>query len=132
MRNVPCSHHRICILAVGCVLAAGCRQEVADLPDTFPVTGSVLLPDGAPLEKGLIQFEAEYNRSLNVSAGIDAGRFSLSTAFGNGVAAGALPGRYRVVVTPAFKATPKPVSLPNLFEVRAPATELVIQLPANR
>src|ERR1044071_3435526 len=47
-------HLRICVLAI-CTLAlsfAGCSKKL----ETYPVTGKVHLPDGKPLEGGIIIF----------------------------------------------------------------------------
>jgi hypothetical protein len=69
-------------------------------PKTVPATGQVLLPDGAPVTSGQVEFRSS---DATVPAAMGAigkdGRFRLATA---GQTDGAVPGEYRAVVIPAI------------------------------
>ncbi|HXG08852.1 MAG TPA: hypothetical protein VNK04_03605 [Gemmataceae bacterium] len=48
-------------VAVACVAVAGCG---ADFPKTYPLSGTVLLPNGKPLPGGKIEFESVADPNL--------------------------------------------------------------------
>lgn len=65
---------------------------------TYPVQGKVLLPDGTPLRGGLISFQPADDGKHSADGEIqEDGTFALRT-FEDGD--GALPGKYRVAITP--------------------------------
>jgi hypothetical protein len=88
-------------LALPVFLLAGCSQsggDAAPTPSTVTVKGKVLLPGGQPATGGVVLFEP-------VEGGTEAygllnkdGTFTIKT-FG-GTQDGAVPGKYKVAVTP--------------------------------
>jgi hypothetical protein len=121
--------------AACCFVLGACQEVEPELPATYPVTGEVRYSDGKLLAQGVVQFHSEENSSLNVSAPIVDGRFALVTAFDRATRPGAIPGRYRVSVTPAFDVVPQTIELHDRYEVLARPTEVPIRLEsvaANR
>ena len=75
----------LCALVVMLVFAGGCGRRVKGPPPppTFSVTGEISDASGQPLQGILIQFISESDPSLNISAPIKDGKFTLVTAFTN-------------------------------------------------
>jgi hypothetical protein len=118
------------ILALG--LLGGCGRKVKGPPPppTFSVTGEISDAGGKPLPGILIQFIAESNPSLNISAPIKDGKFKLKTSFGNQTVTGTMEGRYRVKVIPRFDGpVPVEVILPDICEIKAQENHFVLKLP---
>lgn len=80
-------------------LLAGCGNQI----QTYPVSGTVTLPDGRPLAGATVSMEA-VDHSVSATAQTDAqGRFALSTLeSGDGVPRG----KYRALVLPPMSADP--------------------------
>jgi hypothetical protein len=123
------------VLWLAIVMGGGCGRAKGPLPPpTFSVSGEVRTADGQTVPAGLVQFFAESNPSLNISAPIKNGSFTLNTSFGNQLLSGTMEGRYRVTVIPSFDAHGAPVvfKLPDVYEIKPQENHLVLTLPKSR
>ncbi len=85
--------HRLAALVAVLLTAAGC----SDQRETYIVHGMVVYPDGQPVTKGTVEFEAiDEERPITASSEIDTdGTFQLGTFAPKD---GAVPGRQRIAV----------------------------------
>ncbi len=109
---------RAVALTSGCWIAAasaGCSESDGHVQlATYPVTGKVLLADGAPLATGAVVFTLP-EKGMEFEAPLEAdGSFSLKSPLGEGVPEGS----YKVRVQPD---TSKPVAPKARSARRAPA-----------
>jgi hypothetical protein len=101
--------------------AAGCQP--ADMPATFPVSGSVAYVDGQPMKGGTIQLAPTGNDpSLLLTGTIDDnGQFTLFTLKGKRKVPGAVEGQYEVTILPQqgddHQSVP-PVTLPEACTIK--------------
>jgi hypothetical protein len=89
---------RTVAVAIVLLSALGCSKKPT-LPETFPVRGKAVFPDGQPVPGGAIRFESQSDATVvaNGEIGRD-GTFTVST-FKVGVRApGAIAGPHRVIV----------------------------------
>lgn len=95
---------RVILLGLTAATAAALSACSPSLPKTVPVQGKVTLNKGEPLAKVTIQFiPVSESDSFIANATTDEnGMFQLQTYFGSKQVKldGAIPGEYRVVVTP--------------------------------
>lgn len=98
------------VLPLGLLVALGCNK--VDLPPAHPVKGKVVYTDGRPMSGGTIQFiSAPPDSLLTVAGTIDNdGNFTLSTIKGKKKVAGAVEGRYRVMIIPPLTNDHEPVT----------------------
>src|SRR5262245_41382839 len=127
------------VVAAGLVFSlAGCPPAGPTPPKTFAVGGQVLYKDGKLFAGGLIEFLAQggQNNALG-DVGAD-GKFTLRTSWQGGMAPGAVPGTYKVKVTPKMGgdqtapggALPVPIDVPEPVTVKEEDnTNVIIKLP---
>jgi hypothetical protein len=91
--------------------ALGCSGRGAGaVPATYPADGLVTYKDGRPFTGGTIQFQPVGDSSFSVVGEIqENGSFTLHTIKNQSKAAGAVPGTYRVTITPPLPADHRPV-----------------------
>jgi hypothetical protein len=91
------TYRRPAVLAGLLVLAAGCARP--DVPQTYPVTGTVAFDDGQPVPGGKVHFQSTVDETLTINGDIqEDGTFTLSTLKGKSKVAGAPEGSYTVTV----------------------------------
>jgi hypothetical protein len=132
---MPPARRPLPLLPLGLALAlAGCGGG-ADLPKTYPVTGSVVR-GGRPVPGGALQFTAAGDNAVTVAGEVGPdGAFTLQTLKGVTKAAGAPAGEYRVTyVFPAGadQRTPPPVTLPRPYKVGPQENRLTLDLDAGK
>lgn len=103
-----------CLLALLFPLAAGCGTTPTAPPKTYPVTGKVLLAGGEPLRGGRVTFSPQGAGAEAVGEIQSNGTFTLTT-FGKDQ--GAMPGKYKVSVSPFSYKTGNPVAVPQRDKV---------------
>jgi hypothetical protein len=92
---------RLGVAGLGLLVLAGPGCRRADLPRTYPVTGTVAFPDGSPVKGGAVHFRSETDPSLTVTGAIkEDGTFALETVKDTAKAPGAPEGSYTVTVLP--------------------------------
>lgn len=64
-----CAGHIFWSATLVCLLLAGCGTS--EFPDTYPVSGTILLPDGTPLKGGIIEFESITDPNMRALGDID-------------------------------------------------------------
>lgn len=82
--------------------ASGCRKTPT-MPETYPVHGKVIFPDGRPVSGGAVNFQPLTDTTIPTSGliGTD-GTFTL-TSYRDGIRQpGVIAGPCRVIVTPSF------------------------------
>ena len=111
----PCRLLCPALAALLLVGAAGCGKGL------YPVRGKVTYPDGAPVTRGTVVFEAKDVEKPTTARGAiqPDGRYELGTFTpGDGVP----PGKYRVLIAPVFDPTdadkPPAQRSPVLFDPR--------------
>jgi hypothetical protein len=112
---------KLLLLASSLCLAAGCGPK-AQLPSTYPVHGKVVFRQGGPLAGGDIYFQSEADPNVS-AAGLIApdGAFEVTSFIAGARAAGAVPGRHRVLVIPPSPDNSQSVpSVPPQFVEVAP------------
>ncbi|MBL8865090.1 MAG: carboxypeptidase regulatory-like domain-containing protein [Gemmataceae bacterium] len=92
--------NRILILAISLALLSGCGEPKVSMSDPVPVTGTVKTADGKPVPNVRVML-----LTVNTQAGANgttdaAGNFKLGTYDNK---EGAIPGKYRVQLTPILK-----------------------------
>lgn len=92
--------NRILILAVTLTFLSGCGEPKVSMSDPVPVTGTVKTADGKPVPNVRVML-----LTVNTQAGANgstdaAGNFKLGTYDNK---EGAIPGKYRVQLTPILK-----------------------------
>jgi hypothetical protein len=101
------------------VLAAGCGKS--DMPQTYPVTGTVKFTDGQPLPGGSVHFKLPSDDTLTVNGEVkEDGTFTLFTIKGNTKVPGAPEGSYQVTVQAPVvehRMLMPPVTLSENFQV---------------
>jgi hypothetical protein len=102
------------VLLAGAVLLAGCGGK--NPLNRQPVRGNVTL-DGAPLERGVIEFHSQHERGVASGALIENGRYSLPTEKG-------LPEGSYLVRIYSSKDRPPDVRASEDGELAAPGAEL--------
>lgn len=107
----------------------GCTPGGPPLPDTFPVSGSVMHKGGQPLGGGQIIFRLTDDPTL-VATGVIGpdGTFSLQTFRDNRKVPGAVAGAHRVTVMPPMgeDQSVMAVELPEPYKVEAAPNEFRI------
>ena len=106
------------VLILGCatIVMAGCGAVSAPgLPDLVPVFGTVLI-DGKPLPDAVVTFVPAMNSSKGMGQGASAvtdesGAFELVTAIGKRPKPGAIPGKYRVLISRLIGPDGSPITL---------------------
>ncbi len=135
-------------IVLGCVafsfIGLGCGESVAPpvLPETAAFSGSIKL-DGKPMNSGLITFVSTADRGLNATGVVGAdGKYSLKVAVGKAEKDGAVPGKYKVVISRFLKPNGEPQdpsvpaeipgreSLPPQYSM-ATTTKLTAEVPAG-
>lgn len=99
--------------ALAAVGFAGCGGTGPQLPDPVPVDGSVTM-DGKPLPAAIITFIPAENATEGQGANAvtdDGGEFELITAIGRRTRTGAIPGKYKVVISRLIGPNGSPVVL---------------------
>ena len=127
--------HRIVLTLLIALVAAGC----SDQQETYVVHGMVVYPDGKPLTKGTVEFEAvDEKRPITASSEIEPdGTFQLGTFARHD---GAIPGRQRIAVIadaeigteaerPEF--LPPPVVASRFSEFKTSGLETVVEPRMN-
>lgn len=124
-------------------LSLGCGGEEAPpiLPATVAFTGSVKL-DGKPMNGGLVTFVSMTDKGLNATGVVGPdGKFSMKISVGKQEKSGALPGKYKVVISRFVKPNGQPQdptvpaeipgreSLPPHYSV-AGSSKLTTEVPA--
>ena len=113
------------------VCAGGCGEPPKPVPETHPVTGTVLRENEQPLAGGIIQFISSENPNLNMSAMIEPdGTFELCTLHVNENLPGAIAGVAEVTVMLPIQGgkPPKFLILPEPYEIRAGKNHFTIHL----
>jgi hypothetical protein len=117
-------------LAVGC----GSSNQRA-LPQTYPVTGTVVVQGGKPFTGGTVQFASPTTVTETVSGDIQSdGTFTLSTFNEKKKVAGAPEGEYTVTIIPlqgADQSSLPPYTLPGRYKVEAKENVFILQVPAS-
>jgi hypothetical protein len=140
MRSATAAARPVCRAAALLLLfgAVGCGAR------PYPVRGNVTLEDGTPVMAGMVTFETkDAEKPVTARAQINPdGSYELSTYKPGD---GALPGVYRVAVTPAAQSPDLPATKPTYderytsfatsgleFEVKAASNECPIKLAPRR
>jgi hypothetical protein len=121
----------------------GCSGVEAppELPATVAFSGSIKL-DGKPMNGGLVTFVSTTDKGLNASGVVGAdGKYSMMISLGKQEKSGAVPGKYKVVISRFVKPNGEPQdpkvpaeipgreSLPAQYSV-AGASRLTAEVPA--
>jgi hypothetical protein len=88
----------LAVVAAAILLACACSKKPT-LPETYPVQGKLVFPDGQPVPGGVVKFNSQRDTTVIATGEIGRdGTFTLST-FKVGVrSAGAIEGPHRVTV----------------------------------
>lgn len=89
--------HIFWLATLVCLLTAGCGTS--EFPETYPVSGTILLPDGSPLKGGYIEFESVTDPNMRAMGDIgqDGSFASVFTYKSNGrEVEGLIAGEHRV------------------------------------
>lgn len=137
-------HSRELLYSLALVLSLmGCggSETPPELPATAAFSGSIKL-DGKPMNRGLVTFVSMTDKGLNATGVVDAdGRYSMKISVGKQEKAGAVPGKYKVVISRFLKPNGEPQdpsvpaeipgreSLPPLYSVPT-ASQLTAEVPA--
>ncbi len=90
------------------VMGCGGTETPPELPATATFSGSITL-DGKPMNRGLITFVSTTDKGLNASGAVEAdGKYSLKISVGKQEKAGAVPGKYKVVISRFLKPNGEP------------------------
>jgi hypothetical protein len=125
------AHSPAFVLSLLFVLASGCSQPGAQLPETYPVHGKVSYKAGQPLTGGQITFRLTDDPTLVAVGIIQAdGSFSLQTFRDNRKVGGAVAGEHHVSVVPprAADGTVHAVELPEAYHVQRQDNEFPIEI----
>jgi hypothetical protein len=119
----------LCIL--GLSVFFGCANPPS-MPQTYPVSGTVVTLKGTPYSGGTIQFRLEKNQELTVTGKIeDNGTFRLYSIKGKRRSDGAPVGSYEVVISPPVGPDQKmpffPFTAPKKYKVEAKDNNFKIQ-----
>jgi hypothetical protein len=91
---------RLAALAGALTLAAGCGGKT-EMPQTYPVTGTVAFADGEPIKGGAVEFKSATDPALRISGQIkEDGTFTLQTLKDKTKVEGAPEGSYTVTFLP--------------------------------
>ena len=95
IRGVWCEWYLGAALTVACLCCGACDSN----PETYPVTGNVVFPDGTPLTAGTVSFRSAESSPAIVARGKIGtdGSFTMST-FATGD--GCVEGKHQVLVAP--------------------------------
>jgi hypothetical protein len=117
----------------------GCSgtETPPELPATAAFSGTIKL-DGKPMNKGLVTFVSMTDRGLNATGTVGAdGKYSLKVSVGKQEKDGAVPGKYKVVVSrflqpngepqdpsvpaaiPGLESLPQQYSMPTMTQLKA-------------
>lgn len=89
------------LVLVAAASLSACGRSSEPLPQTYPVKGTVVDEQGAPVGGASVRFQSRSDITFTVSATTgDDGAFALKTMRGGRSADGAPEGQYRVTVTP--------------------------------
>jgi hypothetical protein len=97
-----CRKATILLAIVASILfpTSGCRKEAA-MPDTYPVQGKVLFPDGMPVPGGGVMMQSLTDTTVSCSGVIASdGTFTVKSFKDRVQRSGAIAGQYWVTVTP--------------------------------
>jgi hypothetical protein len=128
------SRERSLVLLLAVLATAGCRGG-ADMPKTYPVTGSVVR-GGKPVAGGALQLTAVGDNTVTVTGEVGPdGAFTLTALKGVTKAAGAPAGEYRVTYifpVAADQRTSPPLTLPRAYKVEPQENRLTLDLEAPK
>jgi hypothetical protein len=105
------------VLLLSCLVLAGCQSKGPPLPTTTEARGRVLLPNGQPLRGGRVVLNPTEPSAVEAFGDIDqSGAFTLTTYK---VGDGAVPGRYKVSISPYNyrSTTGSPVRIPEASQI---------------
>ena len=98
----------VCITTSFAVIGCGKAEVPPELPATVAFSGAIQL-DGKPMSGGLVTFNSTMDKGLNATSIVGAdGKYNLKISLGKQEKDGAVPGKYKVVISRFVKPNGEP------------------------